>query len=560
MKKKIRNIVELTKVLFKNSFQISYILDKKTNKINKKSPFVWLFVILTIAISYITYLLLDLLQDVGQQQIFLNLFPPILMILMAFQVALASTNIYYFSKDLELVLPLPIKSDELLIAKFNILILNLYFLEIIFIIFPLIIYGIMTLANIFYYLFLFLFLLIFPFFPALIVSIITMILMKFSKFIKNKNVFQIIITLIFIIFVFIIEISFSNIIINSNLGESEQDTIQLINNFYKKVENINKYFIIINPSIKMLKLSNFHSIIELLKIISINLIVFGLFIFIGKRTYLKDILKNNNFYIKKNKNIINYKKICKKNKIINSYVKKEFKNLFNTPAYFIQCIFPTFILLFSIVIIIFTALPNIRDFFNSEIIQDAINFKVDISVICMIISVIQIVFTLSNISITSVSRDGKNAKIMKYLPVDLYKQFWYKNISQIIMNFCVTVIILIFVKLLINSISYFNLFLILVISLLINILNSELMVLIDFIKPNLNWNSEYEAIKQNENKLFQYVLSIIILLLLNYFSKILENVNLYISFLIVISFFVIIIVILNLIIKKFIDRIFNKIY
>ena len=48
------------------------------------------------------------------------------MILMAFQVALASTNIYYFSKDLELVLPLPIKSDELLIAKFNILILNLY--------------------------------------------------------------------------------------------------------------------------------------------------------------------------------------------------------------------------------------------------------------------------------------------------------------------------------------------------------------------------------------------------------------------------------------------------
>ena len=188
----------------------------------------------------------------------------------------------------------------------------------------------MTLANIFYYLFVFLFLLIFPFFPALIVSIITMILMKFSKFIKNKNVFQIIITLIFIIFVFIIEISLSNIIINSNLGESEQDTIQLINNFYKKVENINKYFIIINPSIKMLKLSNFHSIIELLKIISINLIVFGLFIFIGKRTYLKDILKNNNFYIKKNKNIINYKKIFKKNKIMNSYVKKEFKNLFNS--------------------------------------------------------------------------------------------------------------------------------------------------------------------------------------------------------------------------------------
>lgn len=560
MKKKVRNIIELTKILFKDSFQISYILDKKTNKINKKSPFVWLFIILTISISYITYLLLDMLNDVGQEEIFLNLFPLILMIFMFFQVVLASTNIYYFSKDFEWILPLPIKSEELLIAKFNTLILNLYFLEVIFVFFPLIIYGIMTCANFVYYMFLILFLLIFPFFPALLVSIIIMLLMKLSKFIKNKNVFQITITLIFIIFVFILELLLSQKIINSNFGQNEQETIQIINNFYEMIENINKYFIVINPSIKMLKYSNFKSIIQLIKIIVINLIGFKVFILIGRKTYLNDILKNNNVYIKKNKENINYRKMCKKNNKMISYIKKELKSLFYTPAYFIQCIFPVLILLISIVIIILTVLPNIRNFLNSQIIQDEYNFKVDISVICIIISIIQVVFTSSNISITSVSREGKNAKIMKYLPIGLYKQFLYKSIPQILINFSVIIFILIFVRLLIHSISYLQLLIILLISLLLNILNSELMVIIDFIKPNLNWNSEYEAIKKNENKLFQYVLSIFIFLLLNYFTKVLNKVNLYISEVIIISFFMILIFIINLIIKKCITKIFNKIY
>ena len=263
-----------------------------------------------------------MLNDVGQEEIFLNLFPLILMIFMFFQVVLASTNIYYFSKDFEWILPLPIKSEELLIAKFNTLILNLYFLEVIFVFFPLIIYGIMTCANFVYYMFLILFLLIFPFFPALLVSIIIMLLMKLSKFIKNKNVFQITITLIFIIFVFILELLLSQKIINSNFGQNEQETIQIINNFYEMIENINKYFIVINPSIKMLKYSNFKSIIQLIKIIVINLIGFKVFILIGRKTYLKDILKNNNVYIKKNKENINYRKMCKKNNKMISYIKK----------------------------------------------------------------------------------------------------------------------------------------------------------------------------------------------------------------------------------------------
>ena len=198
MIKKIKNIINLTKILLINSFQNPYIIDKKTNKVNKKSPFVWMLIILMITISYLSYDIIKELVYINQTMIFLNIFFLLLMIIMIFQIILASTNVYFFSRDYEVLLPLPIKSEELLISKFNTILINLYFSELIFAVFPLIIYGILTNAGILYYFYLILILLIFPILSNLIVSLIMMIFMKLSKFIKNKDVFQILITLIFI--------------------------------------------------------------------------------------------------------------------------------------------------------------------------------------------------------------------------------------------------------------------------------------------------------------------------------------------------------------------------
>ena len=133
---KIKNIFNLTKILFLNSFQNPYIIDPKTNK------FIWFLVIVMVALSYLSYMIVDELVKIGQPTLFLNFFFLIIMIIMIFQVILASTNVYFFSRDLEVLLPLPIKTEELLISKFNTLVINLYFSEIIFALFPLIIYGI----------------------------------------------------------------------------------------------------------------------------------------------------------------------------------------------------------------------------------------------------------------------------------------------------------------------------------------------------------------------------------------------------------------------------------
>ena len=562
MNKKIKNIFNLTKIFFKNSFQNPYIIDPKTNKINKKSIFVWLILIVMVGISFLSYEVINELVKVGQPILFLNIFFLLFMMIIIFQIILASTNVYFFSKDLEVLLPLPLKSEELLISKFNTIVVNLYFSELIFAFFPLIIYGICTYAGIIYYVYLFLILLIFPILPTLFISIITMFFMKLSKFIKNKDAFQIIITLIFIFIMFGVEFKLGSTIINkfdNNSNINTEEVVETFNQFNEKIKNVYKYFLEINPTIEIIKNYNkLNSIFNLLKIIFIDLLFLILFIFIGKRYYLKNILKNNNNYylnkIQKN----NFQKKCKKITIKKSYIKKEFKLLFKNPTFFMQCIFPIFILIISLIIITIFTFPNLKAILTSDILGDEIDFSIDLNVICLVLGIIQFIFTISNVSITSISREGKNANYMKFIPVSFYKQFIYKSIPQIIINMLLTFVILILLKVILPEFNLIYLFLIFIIANLFNIINSELMVVVDLYKPNLNWKADYEAIKNN-NKLFQYVLTILIILILIYFNKIFDKLNLIISCLLIILILIILIFIINIIIKININKLFKKI-
>ncbi len=165
---------------------------------------------------------------------------------------------------------------------------------------------------------------------------------------------------------------------------------------------------------------------------------------------------------------------------------------------------------------------------------------------------------MSNISISSISREGKDAIYMKFIPVDFYKQFLYKSMPQIFVNIIIIFMVLILVKLIFPNFNFIYLIFLFILANLLNILNSNLMVLVDFYKPNLNWNADYEAIKNN-NKLFQYVLTIIIILLLIYFHKIFFDINLNLACILIILILIILILIINKIIKININKIFKKI-
>ncbi len=559
----IKNVFKLTNILLKDSVMNQYVANKKNGKINKKSFFGWLVVILTMIITYVSFEIIKVLAQINQPTIFLNSLFLIMDIIMIFQVILSSTNIYFFSSDLDILLPLPIKSEELLLAKFNVILRNLYFTEFIFALFPLMIYGNIVGSGIMFYLYVLIVLLFFPILINFIVSIIMMFAVKLSKFVKNKDVFQIIITLIFILFMCFIEFKGFNTIagkLENNLNFENEQIMNFIYNFNEKLQNISKYFLNINPCVELLNNSDkLFSVMYLLKIIFIELIFLFLFIFIGKKYYLKNILSNKKYSIFKKVDEEYIEKKSRKKSVKRAYLEKEFKMLFRNPIFFIQCVFPSILLMVSIIVIVIISFPNLKAILQSDLFDKNMTFSVDLSVICLILGIIQIIFTLSNISISAISREGKNILYMKFLPIDFLKQFFYKAKLQIFLNNILIIFVLIIVKLIFPEFGLLYLLFLFVLSNLLDILDSHLMLLLDLYKPNLHWKSDYEAIKNNGNKLFQYILTIVFILLIVYFYKIFNDVNLCLACFFMILILIISILILNKFIKVNINKLFKKI-
>ena len=102
----------------------------------------------------------------------------------------------------------------------------------------------------------------------------------------------------------------------------------------------------------------------------------------------------------------------------------------------------------SIVIIVIKTLPNLREFFASNMMEELGEINIDFYFISIVLVIAQVIFAISNIAITAISRDGRNAVFMKYIPISLYKQYIYKMVPQFLMNLINIVFVIILEKIL----------------------------------------------------------------------------------------------------------------
>jgi hypothetical protein len=90
-------------------------------------------------------------------------------------------------------------------------------------------------------------------------------------------------------------------------------------------------------------------------------------------------------------------------------------------------------------------------------------------------------------------------------------------------------------------------------------INSYLMLVTDLLRPRLNWDSEFTVVKKSDNKIFQYVLMIVIILFLLYLAKIFKDVNLYVCLISQIIIFGIIFACIDRAVKINQKKLFKKI-
>lgn len=192
-----------------------------------------------------------------------------------------------------------------------------------------------------------------------------------------------------------------------------------------------------------------------------------------------------------------------------SYVKKELKILIRNPIYFMQCVLPA--LLIPVVFII----AGLSGFMSQEGNVELNTLKAQIQpflenpiTICVLLCILQFFSMMIYVSATAISRDGKNAIFVKYIPLSLYKQFIYKAIPNIIMSIIAILVTLAVATYIINLPISINIC-IFVISFVLSVIQSYLMLLVDLKKPKLEWDTEYAVVKQNMNLMWPAILGVV---------------------------------------------------
>ncbi len=534
----------LTSIILKNSRRENKLKTSREIILSALAFFI-VFGYLASIMIFISFYVTKQLIEINQTYTFINI-----LLLMNFFILFAksvfeSLNVLYFSKDLKVLLRMPIKSKDIVNAKIINMVISEYEMELIMLAIPMIVYGILMKVGILFYLYMILLLIFLPIIPILITSLVIAIIMRFTNFIKNKSKVMYI-----TIFLSIFLIGFITSTFNSTGEFSVRTVTDIVLTTNGIAETIADYFILIKPIMNtLLNYDNLLGLKNLILYIVENIICYVIIVYIISKIYLKGAI---GAYINSNKNTsknkvnqnLTIKDFKKKNKYI-TYLKKELKLLSRTPIFFIQCIllpvlYPISMFIIILALVAFSSILGLN-------LWDKLN-EVSITTFGMAIflGVGQVFYMMNFSSIIAISKEGKNAIITKYIPIDIIKQFNLKILLGALFNSISSIFVTIFYYMctnnLIISVAVF------IVLIQMNLIGEKFKLLIDLNKPQITWDNEYTMMKQNTNVMYELFYTLVLGLILIITSKLIHNIQIFLVIYFCINF--IINYFLNLYIKK----------
>lgn len=491
---------ELTKVIFKNAYRRDNVNKEITAKLLSLLVFIIIFGTISGLMGFASYQLTYQLIEVDQAPAFINIILLIMILFLFSRSVFESLNNLYFSKDLKIFLRMPIKPLQLVRAKIKNMIVSEYLTEAMLLVSPIVVNGKIIGVGINFYIYSLLILLLLPIIPIVLTSLITSCIMRFTNIIKNKTQVQYI--TVFIIFVIL------GIIISlfaTGDGFSEEIFTERMLQVNGLIELISDYFVILKPIMNsLLYYQELTGLINLVIFAVASIASFYVMTWIISKVYLKGAIDATvNSAVRERVadatlKIEDFRPTTSKI----AYLSKELKQIIRTPIFCMQCIifpvvFPTvFVGLPALALISFAKSIGL-DFFAEG--QQNILKPIGV-VIC--VSIAQVLYIMNFTSITAISREGKTAKLMKTIPISLYKQYIYKLYPGLIANGTIAIIITLCYSLMMPSINILFSLCLFVILIELCMVEEKIMVLIDLHAPKITWTSEYTMMKENVNVMY----------------------------------------------------------
>ena len=502
----MNRFLTLTKVLLKNNSSGTI----KKGKIPKKYIlliFIGLcFLPIMISISYSLGVAYDILVKIQQQGSILGLgISAVCVIIFVFGIFLV-INTFYFSKDVENLLPLPLRPAEILASKFIVVLIYEYAPEIVVLLPFIIMYGIKSSGGILYCIYGLVIFMTLPIIPIVLDSFLAIFIMRFTNIGSHKERFKTIGGL----FALFIGIGFNIIsqrFANNNMSnEKIMELFKQGNNSF--LDTVTKVFPGANLAAKaMINNDSVKGIMFLVAFLLVNIALIGIFLILGEGLYFKGVVGLSEAPSKrKNLSSEEIDKSLIQNSSIKAYTIKEFKLIFRTSVYFMNCIIMNFIWPICLIPLLMQkdSMSSIKKF--GPTLGNGSTAGIALSVAFGIIMFI----SMSNpTASTSISREGENIFVCKYLPMSYKKQIIAKALSGILLTLTGLIVLIIMAIVVINP-PVIIVILTIVIGILGLIFSALTGIFIDLSFPKLHWENEQKAVKNNLNVLFNMLIGAII--------------------------------------------------
>ena len=552
------NVLTLTKVLIKNNVFAFSGRKKNGRSVSAKGGafgFALIMVMSIVCMGAPTIYALDLiLKEYNLSEFILTFAIPVGGITALIFGSFSIMNIFYFNKDSEKLLHLPIKSSELLMAKFFASLISEYFILLMFIL-PIILgVGIGSDVGIVYYIYSLGIAILMPIIPSVIISIILMIFNKIFHFGKKKDIFMYVATGIILCFSFAYSFGLEFI-----LDGEEEALLTLINGDLSSYMKLGKLlFPFFNSATySLVHYNEFIGLASFITFVGMNLLFLVILYFIGDKLYIKGLTTYSGNETSKKKSLT---KIYKKNHggVMSSLILHEWKTIKRTPVFMLNVVVANVI--FPLII----ACSFVVAYFESgKDVIDELLMMINIEnggILLIATSALLVLSSLCGASSSAISREGKNARFMKTVPVDLKTQLDAKVYFSMIVESIVLFVVVGILVFVIGLPWYYGAMLV-VLAMLAMLVNNYINILIDLRHPRIDWVEESEAVKQNLNILWGMLVSFAIFVLfaligIGVYSR---GVNIFLIFIVASVILLTIYLIMGYLINKYKNKLFDKV-
>jgi ABC-2 type transport system permease protein len=409
---------------------------------------------------------------------------------------------FYFSRDLNILLPLPLKPYQVMGSKFIVILVNEYLMIIPMLLPALIIYGTGTHQGFFYWIKGLLLMLVSPLIPLTMAALFIVILMRFINFRKSKDLWAVLGGLLAILFG--IGINFFTQRIPP--GQEREFIENILRQNSGLVTMIGEKF---PPSLwatYSLSRWGWEGLGYFLLFLGVSFLLFLVLLWIGNQLFYKSFLSGQE--VGRKKRALSHEELKAQTSRVSSPVLavfyREWRLFIREPLYVMNGLAGMIMMPFLLLMPLLGDGGELADLLRRLQNPDP---SMVLPITLAGVGIMLFVACINIVACTAVSREGATFWVSKTIPLSPSRQVMGKLLHAIAISM---------IGIIVTSIPLYMVFrptplrflVILLISLpgilLINLLN----LMVDVLRPKLEWNNPQEAVKQNMNGLLGILLSV----------------------------------------------------